>query len=39
MIVCTGKFSDILCRFEDNLQEVMDFLTEVINGLKVYTQG
>jgi hypothetical protein len=39
MIVCTEKLSELLSHCDDNLQGVLDFLTEVINGLKVYTQG
>lgn len=39
MMVCTGKLSELLPFLQTRLQDVLDFLSELINGLKVYTQG
>jgi len=39
MMVCTGKLAELLPLRHDQLQEVLDFLTELIHGLKVHTHG
>ena len=39
MMICTGKLAELLPLLTTNLQEVLNFLTELIHGLKVYTQG
>ena len=39
MIIATGKLGELLRLRQNRLQEVVDFLTGLINGLKVYTSS
>lgn len=39
MMVCTGKLGELVPLLSTNLQGVLEFLTEVINGVKVHLSG